>query len=227
MVLSPLIKAVHYTTKFLTELFFSFKEMKEARQQNKILKEKMMWQEFKIGRLLIENIYFKQLYGFEKEEYFFNYIARTSILGMDTPAFSSKIILPIGKSKGIKENYICITPEGIVGKIVRVEATFSYLLPIINSEAVVSGICERTGVHGVLRGDSSGFLQVKYLPPYSEIQEGDLVLTDSWDFSFPYGLRIGNIFSVERQSDELIVKVKPSVDFSKLNYVYIIKGVAN
>lgn len=223
--LSPLIKGAHYTTKFFSELFFSIKEIRDARKQNKILKEKVMWQEIKIGRLLIENIYYKQLYGFEEKEFLFNYITKTSILRMDTPAFSSRLILPLGKSKGIKERYICITPEGVVGKITKVEANLSYLLPIVNSESVVSVVCERTGVHGVLKGDSSGFLQLKYLPPYSEIREDDLVLTDSWDYSFPYGLKIGTIFYVEKQADELIVKVKPSVDFTKLNYVYIIKGV--
>lgn len=226
-ILSPIVKTVHFITKYFSELFYSFKELREARDENKVLKEKVMWQEYKIGKLLVENLFLKQLYDFEEEPDFYNYIAKSSILGMDTPAYSSKLILPLGKGKGIKEKYICITPQGVVGKIIKVDTFNSYLLPIVNSEAVISGVCERTSVHGVLMGDGTGFLQMKYLPPYSDILEGDIIYTDCWDFTFPYGLKIGTISKIERKSDELIVKVKPFVDFSKLNYVYIIKGAQN
>ena len=226
-ILSPAIKLIHNATKFFSDLFFSIKELKEAKNENKVLKEKIMWQNLKIGKLLLENIYFKNIYEFDEVPQEFDYILKAYIIRMDTPAYSSKLVLSAGRSKGIKEGYICVTPEGLVGKILKVETFSSFLLPIINPESVVSGVTERTGTHGVLRGDGTGFLQLKYLPPYSDISQGDLIFTDCWDSTYPYGIKIGRIDSIKREADEIFVKVVPSVDFSKLSFVYIIKGAKN
>lgn len=226
-ILSPSIKLVHNSTNFFSNLFFSFKELKEAKEENKILREKIMWQNIKIGKLLLENTYLKQIYEFDSMPTFFEIISKAYIIKMDTPAFSSKLIISAGRSKGIKENQVCITPFGLVGKIYKVEYFNSYLIPIVNTESVVSGIIQRTGTHGVIRGDGTGFLQLKYLPPYSEVQENDLVYTDCWDLIYPYGIEIGKVKEVKKQADELNVKIIPSVDFSKLSVVYIIKGASN
>lgn len=226
-ILSPSIKLIHNTTNFFSNLVFSYKELKEAIKENKILREKIMWQNIKTGKLLSENIYLKQIYEFDSKPTFFEKIAKAYIIKMDTPSFSSKLIVSAGSSKGIKENQVCITPLGLVGKIYKVEYFNSYLIPIVNMESVVSGVIERTGVHGVIRGDGTGFLQFKYLPPYSDVKENDLVYTDCWDLIYPYGIEIGKVTEVKRQAEELYVKITPSVDFSKLSVVYIIKGASN
>lgn len=222
--LSPVIKLIHNITKFFSNLFFSIKELREAKEENKILKEKIMWQNLRIGRLLLENIYLKQLYEFDNNPKYFEYVEKAHIIKMDAPSFSSKLVLSKGKTEGIKENYICITPEGLVGRILKAETVSSELLPIVNIESVVSGVTERTGIHGVLKGDGSGFLELKYLPPYSDIIEKDNIYTDCWDLIYPYGIKIGTIEEIKREVDEISAKVKPAVDFTKLSFVYIIRG---
>lgn len=201
--------------------------MKDAKKENKILKEKIMWQNLKIGKLMVENLYLRQIYYFDSSPLYFEYLSKAYIIKMDSPAYAAKLILSAGRSKGIKENNVCITPDGLVGKIIKVETFNSFLLPIINSDSVVSGITEKEGIHGVLKGDGTGFLKLIYLPLYSNITAGESIYTDCIDLTYPYGIKIGTVEEVKKQSDEIIVRIKPSVDFSKISFVYVIKGARN
>ncbi len=227
LVLSPLVKGTHNIIKFFLDLSYSIKEIKNSKLENKILKEKIIWQKIKMDKISLENLYLRQFYDFQSLPFNFELYKKAHIIKTDMAGFASKLIISAGGNKGVKENDVCISPEGVIGKIVKVEFFQSYLLPIVNPEGLISGVSERSGTHGVLRGDGSGFLELKYLPPYSDIQETDVILTDCWDRVFPPGLRIGFVVKVKRETEELKVKVQPSVDFSKLNFVFIIKGFEN
>lgn len=225
--ISPIVKIIHSVTYFISNTSFKIKELKEAKEENKILKEKLFWQEIKLNRTIIENIYLRELSEVPFLPEFSQTIKKAFVLRLDVPEYSSKMVLSLGSINGIKENQVAITEEGLAGRIVKVEPFVSYLLPIVNTDSVVSGVVERSGVHGVMRGDGTGFLKLKYVPAYSDVRENDIVFTDCWDLTYPYGIKIGFVDNLSKETEELKIRVRPFVDFSNLSFVYIIKGVKN
>jgi rod shape-determining protein MreC len=67
---------------------------------------------------------------------------------------------------------------------------------------------------------------LKYVLKSDDVQVGDKVITSGLGGIFPKGLMIGTVSKVERKRPGIFqyLEVTPSVDFSKLEEVLILKG---
>jgi rod shape-determining protein MreC len=67
---------------------------------------------------------------------------------------------------------------------------------------------------------------MKYLVQGADVIEGDVVVSSGLGGVFPKGLVIGKIARINKKSDGLFldVDIEPSVNFSKLEEVFIVKN---
>jgi cell shape-determining protein MreC len=88
---------------------------------------------------------------------------------------------------------------------------------------VVSVVDLRSGTHAVAKGDGTGFLELKYLPPYADVAPGDLFVTDCWDFQYHPGLPLGTAVEVGSDESQLRVRLRPQADLASLHWLTLVR----
>ena len=223
-VLSPPVRVLHGVLDGVAGFFSRLESMKRAEAENRDLKNQLFWTRLANDRLRLENLYLGQFYRMEEQPLFeAGPRIRASIIRRKMSSFFSEYIIDAGYMKGVKVRQAAITPDGLVGIVEEVGAATSIVRPIIHPDAVVSVVDLRSGCHAVAKGDGTGFLELKYLPPYADVAVGDEFFTDCWDFLYPPGLQVGTVLQAVPEESQLKVRLKPRVDFSAQKWLILIR----
>ncbi|MFZ5863560.1 MAG: rod shape-determining protein MreC [Nitrospirota bacterium] len=112
---------------------------------------------------------------------------------------------------------------GVVGTVMKVLPSASVVLLITDRQSAVPVLVQRTREQGIVEGTIAGRLRMKYLPPSSQIREGDVLLTSGLTASFPKGLPVGTVTRVERPEGALFPDVEafPAADLASLEEVVL------
>lgn len=135
-----------------------------------------------------------------------------------------------GTLHGIKVNMPVVVTDGIVGYVTDVGLNWCMISTLIETESSVGAYIQRSGATGIVSGDAllrnDGVCKISYLDANADIQAGDKVMSSGTGSVYPADLEVGEVIAVEvdEYSRSLIATVKPSVDFTKLQYVMIITG---
>ncbi|MBD7910657.1 MULTISPECIES: rod shape-determining protein MreC [Clostridium] len=214
--------------KDFVDFFLNFSDVKEENKQlakeNKELKNEL--QEY--SNLKEENDKFRGILDFKEQHNNYNYIA-TNIISYSGSGIIDGYIVDKGQNDGIEKNMIVISPDGLVGQVSSVGSNWAIVQGIINENVNVSVKVENTKDNtGILKGykDNSNNLLVKVsnLPVDSQVKEGDVIMTSGLGFLYPKDIKVGTVMSVEEDKVKVMKSavVKPSVDFSKLEELYIV-----
>lgn len=132
--------------------------------------------------------------------------------------FVRSVLVTAGAHDGVAKGQVAITGDGLVGRVGEVgeRAARILLLTDLNSEVPVT--LENGQARAILAGDNSDQPKLLYLTPDAHPQVGDRVVTSGHGGVFPAGLAVGTVSSV----GDNIVRVKPFVEFHRLDYVRLV-----
>ena len=148
-------------------------------------------------------------------------VAATVIAGGASPDFRT-ITIDKGSAEGLRPNMAVIVPGGVVGRIVTPTSRASKVQLLIDRNAAVGALIERSRAHGVVEGTGGG-LRMNYVSSLADVQVGDTVVTSGIDGIYPKGFAIGQIESVERGSSGFgAIVVRPVVDSSSVEAVLVV-----
>jgi rod shape-determining protein MreC len=148
-------------------------------------------------------------------------VAATVIAGGASPDFRT-ITIDKGSAEGLRPNMAVIVPGGVVGRIVTPTSRASKVQLLIDRNAAVGALIERSRAHGVVEGTGGG-LRLNYVSGLADVQVGDTVVTSGIDGIYPKGFAIGQIESVERGSSGFgAIVVRPVVDSSSVEAVLVV-----
>lgn len=147
------------------------------------------------------------------------------VIGQDPSGLVRYLIVDQGSAEGIKPGMPVVTPQGLVGRVTSTGAHWAKVLLIIDPASSVNAVVQATRATGVAQGDVNGNLIIKYVPQGEAIKVGDLILTSGMGGNFPKRLVIGQVTEVRKHDIELFQEatIQPSVDFSRLEFVLILK----
>ncbi|MGH8104522.1 MAG: rod shape-determining protein MreC, partial [bacterium] len=133
-------------------------------------------------------------------------------------------LIPVGRTRGVRDRSAVLSPDGVVGVVSGVEANYSVIAFMTEPRFVLGGKIERTGETVILEGNGSGGT-LKFLPLRSDVHAGDVLLTSGQDGVFPEGLRVGVIIkTIENLGRAMLdAEFAPSVSFEKLKWVVVIE----
>lgn len=188
------------------------------RRVDELMTERMKYQEH-----IAENRRLKELLKLKEEQK--NVVAAARIIGRGTNYWTNTLVLDKGAKDGIIKDAAAMTPRGLAGKITDVSDSYSSLLLMtdINFSAAVR--LQESRKEGVLSGTGTGRTILKYIPPETEVKEGDIVITSGLDLLFPSGLPAGYISKVDKAGSGQFqyIEVTPFTDSSSIEEVLIIK----
>jgi len=136
-----------------------------------------------------------------------------------------------GSGDGITLNAPVMSPTGVVGRVIALGPHAARVQVLLDRDAGVGVLVERTRVAGVVSGQvlqpesGVGSLVLKYVPERADIEVGDVVVTSGFDRIYPRGLTVGRVSSVQPGAGLLkSILVEPSARFDRLEEVLVVRG---
>ncbi len=147
------------------------------------------------------------------------------VVGLNPSAQFLSIRIDRGEDHGVRSGMPVVTPEGVVGQVVRAVGNSADVMLLTDPSSHVAGVLQRTRVRATLSGTGGGRrLAVELVRRDQDVKEGDLVVTAGTDGIFPRGVRLGTVRSAERPSTGMFLKgtLDPAVDLSRVEEVLVI-----
>ncbi|MGP1515400.1 MAG: rod shape-determining protein MreC [Bacteroidales bacterium] len=137
-------------------------------------------------------------------------------------------MLDKGSLSGIENDMGVISPDGVVGVVVKTTKNFALVMSVLHQDSKLNVRNIRTKTTGTLiwNGNIYSVGQVVDMPSSIPIKKGDTIVTSGFSRDFPEGIMIGVIKDFTKESGTGFYKadVKFSTDYNKLDFVYVIKN---
>jgi rod shape-determining protein MreC len=151
-------------------------------------------------------------------------VLAAQVIGLDPSGWFKSVIIDKGTNAGLNTDMPVVSATGVVGRIVSASRNYAKVLLIIDQNSAVDCLIQRSRERGMVKGISLENCKLDYMVKSSDVDAGDMVVTSGLGGVFPKGIPVGRVLSVNDISGKLFreIKVKPTVDFSKLEEVLVI-----
>ncbi|MEA4848588.1 MAG: rod shape-determining protein MreC [Clostridiaceae bacterium] len=227
-IITPVQRVFYSSGEFFKNTFKNLYDLRNLKTENEALKtevEELKEQNRQLIQMALENSRLRGLLEFKDANTQFDYIG-ASVTGRDPGNWYDVYTINKGSKDGIEVNDAVIVSYGyLVGKVIEVGSNYSKLMAIIDERSSVSIIVNRTRDMGIVSGNSDSDV-IAIMELEADIVKGDDIITSAYS-TLPKGLYIGKVKSVEKQEKKLqkVVVIEPSVDFKRLEEVFVIKPV--
>ena len=153
------------------------------------------------------------------------YTTGAAIIGFNMERWTRTIVIDKGAESGMMRDRAVIAPQGIVGRTLDVQGRTSRVLLATDLRSNIDVIVERTRVKGVVEGNGTDGLILKYVRQVDDVQVGDRIMTSGLSGVFPKGLIAGEVVKIEKGGDNFFkhIEVRPSVDIGKIEEVLVLR----
>jgi rod shape-determining protein MreC len=143
--------------------------------------------------------------------------------------FTQKVVVDKGDVAGVQLGQAVIDEIGVVGQVTRVFPYMSEVTLVTDKDHAVPVKVERSGLRSVMYGAGTARLpELRFLSPNAEIQQGDKLVTSGIDGTYPAGLAVALVASVERETGQVFARVtcKPLAGVERDGQVLILNRTA-
>ena len=227
VILKPVNQTVHNTANWFTKYYQVFTEAEDIHQNNAQLQQENR----ELGRenaLLKEKIAsYEQIEKMIRFKEYYNYeMISAHVIGREPSNWFHSVVIDLGSKDGVEVDMGVATHRGLVGKIIEVEQHTSEVILLLDQGCSVGAVVQRTREVGVIKGGvESVYAFLDYIAHDADVQMDDIIVTSGMGSSVPKGIVIGRVVAIRKEKHELFQKilVKPEVDFSKLEEVFVVK----
>lgn len=197
-----------------------WKENRELRLQNL----ELTWKVSQNTLAVRENERLRRMLDLKQKNSFT--LVAANVLGRDTDRVVNALVIDIGSREGIRKNMVCVTADGLVGRVYEVYRGSSSVQLIADTNSRVSGMVVARNTYGVVSWDGGRYLRMYGLPLINDVQAGDMVYTTGLGGVYPAGIPIGTVAHLPRKEVEIYASIdlKPAVDFSRVHELFVLKG---
>jgi len=234
-IFSGIRNGIHEASSFVSRTVLSVKELANLRREYAdLLKQLDRYQELERSNAEIyqENIRLKEQLDFSETMRYRRIPAQIS--GRDPDNLFSAVVINKGSYSGVSNNMAVVAwqngTQALVGKVIQTGAFESLLMPVFDINSQVSSRFSVSRFEGITEGQGSSEtpLLMRFIPKRArdEINIGDIIITSGMGGIFPAGINIGRVGAVNILEYEttLEVEVIPMIDFSRLEYVFVIEA---
>lgn len=226
-------KVILYPFNYIANKVDGYKDLKKVKKENDILESSID----RIESIETENIELRRQIDELKKELDINYTLtdyeylNASVVTRNVGFWYNTFTISKGSYSGIKKDMVVINSKGLVGRVVKT-STFTSEVRLIttgdtNNKISVHISNGSYNLYGLINkyNASGNYLEVEGISNTKEVNIGDKVYTSGLGGIFPSGILIGTVNEITTDSYDLakIIKVTPSVDFSDINYVSVLK----
>lgn len=218
---------------FIKEKITSYNKLKDVEKDNDILETSID----RIDSIEAENIELRRQLNALKEELNIDYALadyeylNATVISRNIGYWHNKITIDKGTYNGIEKDMVVINSKGLIGKVIK-SSTFTSDIRLITTSDTNNKISVHisngsNNLYGLINSYdyNNNVLELEGISNTKDVNIGDLVYTSGLGGIFPSGILIGKVTEITTDSYDLakIIKVSPSVDFTDINYVSILK----
>ena len=148
------------------------------------------------------------------------------VVGFDPSGWFRTILVDQGSTNGVTPGMAVVTAEGIVGRTIEVGYNHSKVLLMTDRASAIDALIQRTRARGIVKGSPDGKCSLEFVIRNAGVQEGDTVITSGLANTYPKGLILGWVSSVEPATEGRgmfqKIQITPAVDFDLLEEVLLI-----
>ena len=177
----------------------------------------------RLSETMYERDMLAALLNYTKLDNVHTYIS-ANVIGKDTSSFLQYVIIDIGTTGGVQRDMPVVTDAGLVGIINEATPRASKVLLVNSDQMAVNVRVQNSRADGVLFGQASKDLRLRYIALDTTISAGDLVVTSGLGGSLPANIPIGEIASVRSRAYDVFqeAEVLPLANLDKIEIVMII-----
>jgi rod shape-determining protein MreC len=122
--------------------------------------------------------------------------------------FTQKVFVDKGSDAGILAGEAVIDAEGVVGQVTRVFPFMAEVTLLTDKDHAVPVKVVRSGVRSVLFGSGAGRRpELRFSAPNADIEVGDVLVTSGIDGTYPPGLAVAQVASLERDTGQMFARI--------------------
>lgn len=173
-----------------------------------------------------ENAWLKDFLDIKNQNTSFE-LAEALVVGKSSGAAHQTLTLNKGSLHGLEAGMTVITEDGLVGRISEVGLTTCEVICITDISSAAGAVVERSALVGIAEGydrETCRFHYTTGLESLDDVAVGDTVITSGKGSIYPYGIKIGEVTSVQIDdaSRSVIATVKVSADIENISRVMVI-----
>jgi len=139
--------------------------------------------------------------------------------------FTRKIVIDKGLTHAAQAGMPVIDGSGVVGQITSVGTFTSEVTLVTEKDQSVPVMLVRNGLRAVAVGSGKdGSIDIPFMPTAADIQNGDVFVTSGIDGTYPPGLVVAAVTSVEKNAAYVFAKIvaKPAAGVENHRYVMVL-----
>ncbi|MFY2563751.1 rod shape-determining protein MreC [Corallococcus terminator] len=146
------------------------------------------------------------------------------VVGVNPVAKLLSVRISAGEKEGVFRGMSVVTPDGIVGQVIRATGSYSDVALVTDSQSRVAVRVQRSRARGTASGAGSGPLKLENMLRTEDVDNGDLIITSGTDGIYPPGLVVGRVTHLEKKEHGMFQggDIVPAVDTSKLEEVLVV-----
>ena len=122
--------------------------------------------------------------------------------------FAQKLFVDKGTDADIRPGEAVIDAVGVVGQVTRVFPYMAEITLVTDKDHAVPVKIARSGVRSVLYGAGAGRApELRFMAPSADIQLGDLLVTSGLDGTYPPGLAVARVATLERETGQIFARI--------------------
>jgi len=225
-------------SSLVSQVFISVQELARLKTENDELRDRLARferLERNAAEINQENLRLKEQLGFSETLNYQHIPAK--LIGRDPDNLYSALVINKGRMAEVEKDMAVIAWQGgsqaLVGKVIHARTFESLVMPLYDTSLFISARFSSSRYEGLVegQGDPEAALRMRLIPKRArdEINYGDLVVSSGMGGIYPPGLNIGRVSGVSYREYEISMEVEivPLIDFSRLEYVFVIKEKIN
>jgi rod shape-determining protein MreC len=226
---------IYELSSLVSRTVLSIKELTNLRKEHAdLLKQLDRYEELERSNAEIyqENIRLKEQLDFSKTLRYRRIPAQIS--GRDPNNLFSALVINKGSYSGVSNNMTVVAwqngVQALVGKVIQTGVLESLVMPVFDINSLVSCRFSVSRFEGIVegQGSSESSLIMRFVPRRArdEVNIGDIIITSGMGGIYPPGINLGRVSSINVLEYEttLEIEVIPMIDFSRLEYVFVIEA---
>lgn len=141
--------------------------------------------------------------------------------------FTRKIVVDKGLTHGIQAGMPVIDGEGVVGQVTTVGTFTSEVTLATEKDQSVPVMLVRNGLRAIAVGaGKDGSIDIPFMPASADVQNGDLFVTSGIDGTYPAGLVVARVTSVEKNAAYVFAKItaRPAAGVENHRFVMLLSS---
>jgi len=182
----------------------------------------LMLENSQLREAYFENVRLRRLLEYEQRAQLDLRPAR--VLFKESTSTPNTVVIDLGKAAGVQVNMPVITPEGLAGKVLKVNERTSHVQLLLDRDFSVSARIQRSRVLGIVTWMSSQDFEMTGVARHADVVAGDVVVTSDSSALFPPGIRIGLVLEPAIEQSGMFKKIPltPAVNFARLEEVFVL-----